>query len=507
MKYNEHKINKYNTRISLIDYYITKNIIKLIKKDYTFIQNNDYLLGLNNSLGKNSLNILLDNAEFSTLIRLINNNIYLLGFKNGSEKNLLQSLVPFDEFYPLINDFLTSNTDPSFTETIISEYDTYNNNFIDYCIELIKLNQDSNSNSNSNSESNKLTSLYDILENIYNYDKEEIHQIITKLCKHITNPTTLLQIIKYINPTFHDIYPDENNNTCIDYLILNDNIETLDYLINHIDHIYFVNFEENSIFILLNNIENNTITNPHAKLITIIFKILSKSNISNMKDMYNNSILIKLLKIFKLEVAVIRQYIPYFDIFEQNTSGVSIYDIIIEKYDYREIFNNNKYYNDSVIKHKDLTLVNHKFSIKKFLTNTNSGIFSSDALHNMIYTLIILQQNIGIITIPNIKITDSEYINHQNYLQQSNNDKDILGLTKLYFHNFNDYLPHLIIWKDITNYYINSQLITWLQNNNSSRTRFIYIKLSIISSNKIQGNIRHANLLLIDNEKKNHRTI
>jgi hypothetical protein len=83
----------------------------------------------------------------------------------------------------------------------------------------------------------------------------------------------------------------------------------------------------------------------------------------------------------------------------------------------------------------------------------------------------------------------------------SNNDKDILGIIRFYFHNFNSWLPHLIIWKDKFNYFIYPELISWLKNYSKIK-RFVYIKLSIIATSNIQGNIRHANLILIDNLKK-----
>ena len=62
-------------------------------------------------------------------------------------------------------------------------------------------------------------------------------------------------------------------------------------------------------------------------------------------------------------------------------------------------------------------------------------------------------------------------------------------------------MPHLIIWKDKSNYFIYPELVNWLKHYSLSK-RFYYIKLSIIASNKIQGNIRHANLILVDNLKK-----
>jgi hypothetical protein len=117
----------------------------------------------------------------------------------------------------------------------------------------------------------------------------------------------------------------------------------------------------------------------------------------------------------------------------------------------------------------------------------------------MIYTYIILERND--LLIPYVYIQNTIYKNELEYLSMSNNDKDIIGIIKFYFYNFNSWLPHLIIWKDKYNYFIHCELTNWIKKC-SGYKRFIYVKLSIIATNKFQGNIRHANLILIDNLKK-----
>jgi len=503
-------IKKYNSRISLIDYYITKNINSLVKSktEYNFIKNNNYLLGLTNNLGKNSLNILLENSNYEIIKKLIEYDVRIINYKNTMEQNLLQSLITYEENYPLINKILEQQSTNIFTDyneynnfkiKILSNKDINGIDLIDQCIELIKLSV------NFNIE--RIIPIISILKSINNLDKEDIFIIITKLCREITNSKLLFAIIKQINPTHIDIYPDEHNYTCIDYLILEDNIEILDYLIDRIDHIYFVNYEENSIFLLLNNINNNNlnINQSHNKLIEIIFRILAKSNINKMKDMYNENILLKLLSMYVIDKSTIKESIDYFDIFEQNINGENIYQLLIKKY-YSDIeyILDKEYLIDSQIKYTkivniNITSINFNLDIKKYLVETHYGLFNSDALHNMIYTTIILERND--IMIPYIIEPDSNFLNNEKNLLQSNNDKDILGLIKVYFYYFNTWLPHLVIWKDKTNYYIHPQLINWLKDNTLTK-RFIYLKLSIIATSKIQGNLRHANLILIDNQKK-----
>ena len=68
MKHIYNDISKYLEQVDLIEYYITKNICKLIKnkKDKKIIYNNLFLLGINNKNNKTSLEILLENYEYNT---------------------------------------------------------------------------------------------------------------------------------------------------------------------------------------------------------------------------------------------------------------------------------------------------------------------------------------------------------------------------------------------------------------------------------------------------------
>ena len=497
------KILQYNKQVSLIECYITKNICSLVKnvQELQFIKNNIFLLGITNKLGKNSLNILLENHNFLKIKELINYDVRILRFKNRNEKNFLMSLISYEEFYLLINKILSLKNNNiienyyQFKIKILSESDINGNTFIDMCIELIKINLDLGA--------NKLIPIIKILKTIYELNKEEIFLVITKLCRDIPNQQLLLKILEYINPKNLDIYPDIENNTCIDYLIFEEKYIILKYLIDRIEHIYFVNYEKNSVLSLLDNLDSNDerITN----IIELIFKILSKSNINKLKDIYNENIMFKLLKLFKLNRVILKKFIQYFDIFEQNIEGENIYNLLVNNYSstITDILD-NKYIIDSQIfyvPNNSITIIpiNFNFDIKHYLKQTNYGVFISDFIHNMIYTYIILERND--LLIPYIHKSNTIYKNNLDLITMSNNDKDILGIIRFYFHNFNNWLIHLIIWKDKSNYFIYPELISWLQNY-SKLKRFIYIKLSIIATNYIQGNIRHANLILIDNLKK-----
>ena len=497
------KVLSYSKQVSLLDCYITKHIISLVgkKNELAFIKANNYLLGITNKMGKNSLNILLENSQFKIIKELIDHDVRILRFKNRNEKNFLMSLISYEEFYQFINQLLKLRTNKiidnyyQFKIKLLSEPDVDGNTFVDLCIELINLNLES--------EVKKIMPIITIIKTIYELDKEEVFLITTKICRDITNQELGLKILEYINPKNLDIYPDHENNTCVDYLILEEKFKILNYLIDRIEHIYFVNFEENSVLTLLDNLDLGS--EQSSNIIELIFKILSKSNINKIKDMYNENIMFKLLKVFKLNKSILKKFIGYFDIFEQNTSGENIYDLLVDKYSsiITDVLDKG-YMIDSQIPYVpnnqiEIIPIDFNFDIKHYLKPTPYGIFISDSLHNMIYTYVILERNN--LQMAYIHEPNTIFKNNLNYLTMSNNDKDILSIIKFYFHNFNSWLPHLIIWKDKTNYFIYPELVKWLKYYSQTK-RFVYVKLSIIATNKIQGNIRHANLILIDNLKK-----
>jgi hypothetical protein len=81
----------------------------------------------------------------------------------------------------------------------------------------------------------------------------------------------------------------------------------------------------------------------------------------------------------------------------------------------------------------------------------------------------------------------------------SNNEKNILAYLKLYYTNFNTWVPHLILWKNKYNYWIDPNLITIIKQKQNS-VNFIYIKLSVYLLDNT--NTRHSNCIIIDNTNK-----
>jgi hypothetical protein len=479
-------MNELIKQISSIDLNITKNINVYIndKDKIEYIKKNLIILGYNNKLGKNSLNILIENGNYNIIKELIELDYKILNFKNLSEKNLLQSLLVIDDLYKYLLELLIflNKKDKIFFDKVILEKDIFNNNFIDTLILLLKKNE--NIKENNFLIINNLILILKLIFHIDNYS----NLILNNLCLELDNDDYILRILKILEIDNIDITKVLDNNLCIDFLYYKKNTKSFKYIINKAEYIRFINSDNNTIFSLLDSI------NIDNELLKIIMEIIYKSNIQELRDLNNNSIILLLLIKFNLDDDIVYNLVKDLDnkiILDKNINNISIFDLIKNK-------------NKNIIK-KIKIKTEEKFNYKKIKNmlccKTNIGIFNSDTLHNMIYTTMILEKYNDKITICSIEKNKTKIINDKFKLETCNNDKDLISLVYIYIKYFYNFYCHLIIWKDENNYFIDDLLIEFLINNcnNNYKKRFIYIKLSIIISDK---NVRHANLLLIDNKNK-----
>lgn len=488
-------IEYYLKQVDMIDLNVTKNITKIIKnkKELDFIKSNIFILGFNNKNRKNSLRILLDNREFKIVESLIKYNVEILDFKNTNKTNLFQMIITIEYFYDTIIDLL-KNYDVNFLVKIITNKDINIIDSVDLILSLITSNQEllinySNIDNNFNLDKS-LDKILQILKCIYQIDQEDKILLFNKLCAYIKNEVMLEKIIEYINPSNIDIYPDSNLLTCIDYLFINDNIKILEYMIPKINYIYFVNSDVNFLFEFINRIEDISIQKSISlnRLIKLLFDLLSKSNIKKIKNIKNENIMLVLIKKLiekkiNLKGILEDKYLKLFNPDEQSIYGESI----------NSLLNLN-------LKSKTKKNFNEiNLNYKKILEYTVVGIFGSDIEHNMIYTLIMLKKYSNL-TIPYF-VQDKKYFQEQNQLiSLSNNDYNLQSFLKNYFYKFNTFLPFIIIWKNLNNYYLDPNLILFLKSNLDQD--YIYVRLSINLTNEYGENIRHANMLFIDNKNK-----
>lgn len=479
-------INKFLKEIDLIDYYITKNITKIIKEKYNFIKKNLFLLSYTNKNKKNSLNILLEKNEYKIIEELINYNYLILDYKNSNQTNLLVSISYIEYFYKIINN-LIKTLDIDFLIKIMTNINNENTNFIDVIIDTIASNEYF---IKDNLKNKKFKKIVEIIKSIYLLGNCDKILLITKLCKAINNEDILLYIFNYINLDNIDINYDENFLSSIDYLIIKKNINTLCFFINKLNYVYFLNLEDNILFRLLNDYNY---LNQEEKILEIFFGILKKSNIDKIKNKFNQNIFYKLLSYYKINVKVIVNYINLFDIYEKDIFGNNILILIKNKYSEEDV-------NFIILNYKKNKIdIKIKINFNDLLIKTDIGLFNSDLLNNMLYTVNILEKYDNL-TIPYF-IQNKEYKEKELLLIDlaiSNNEKFVISLIKYFLINFNSFLPHIVIWKNKNNYFIDENLLPWLIINKNKK--IIYIKLSINILNN--DNIRHANIIIIDNKNK-----
>ena len=490
-KNNILNIEKYMTQIDLVDYYITKNIIKIVKnkKEFEFIKSNDFLLSISNKNNKNALMILLESNKFKIIQELIDNNYNLLSYKNIYENNLFKLLLAYDYFYEYIQ-ILIIKLDREFVLKILTEMNNTEVNFIDNLLFLININQNCYV---DNKCKNLIDKLIQIIKNIYLLDNEKITQIITKLCKIIYDSELLINIFKLIDINNFDIIPDSNMLICLDYLILNESYDALIYLLDKINYVQFINLDNNLFFKLWESSKLDL--KSKSELILII---LRKSNISKFKNNKNQNIFFKLLEEYKIEPKILVDFFNIIDIYEQDINGISILDLIKKKYANTELIYIKKYTSKQINYNDIYKKICFKIKLNKKLLKSDIGIFNSNIIHNMLYTIILLKTNHDILLIPNYIQSNEYYKEQQKLIDMSNNEKNIIIYLKSYFNNFNMWLPHLILWKNKYNYWIDPNLIIWLLAN-KTKSKFIYIKLSVYL---LDNNTRHSNAIIIDNVNK-----
>jgi len=141
-----------------------------------------------------------------------------------------------------------------------------------------------------------------------------------------------------------------------------------------------------------------------------------------------------------------------------------------------------------------------KLTIDKKLNNT--GLFNSDILHNMLYLLYILEKYDNI-TIPYKKCIMENYKKELYELSLENIDYnvyhkiiyDLVKFGKTYLYPM---MPSLILWFNRDLYYLDDDLFdnikNIIENNLNKKIRYIFIKITLIISDKFT----HANCILID---------
>lgn len=339
--------------------------------------------------------------------------------------------------------------------------------------------------------------------------------------------------VRYNNPLVYAIIHDKNH--IIDTLLKYDidiNIITSDYISPLIVSVVKNNIDitkkliSKGADINYSGAENDynptaiAILNNSSEMLNLLLN--NKPNLSVINRQLDTPLHIALID-RKLNISDIFRLIYKSDLNLQNINGDTPLHILLKKYDW-------KYFKE-LLKSKDLdiNITNkkgkkpidyiHKEELSAFMSivknpnidndknkinlvtgvSTNIGIFNADAIHNIIYTILILD-NYKNITAPSQKKTKIKYINDKYELEylnlyQSKKEIIIADLQKIYTDFAYEIVPYLIIWGGKGRYHIHKDLDFYLNNAlNNKNIRFVFMKITIVTSEKSS----HANVLIYD---------
>ena len=149
---------------------------------------------------------------------------------------------------------------------------------------------------------------------------------------------------------------------------------------------------------------------------------------------------------------------------------------------------------------EDNMIMNKKINIITGVPVT-VGVFNSDSLHNMIYTVQIMKKYKNV-SIPfqyyiSDKVINDKILYANNNLYKQPHEFVISDLVKIYTEYFYEILPYLIIWRSQTQYFIHNNLKFLLKKCLSSqKIRFIVLKLTLVTA----PNGTHANIIIYDKQ-------
>ena len=350
-----------------------------------------------------------------------------------------------------------------------------------------------------------------ILEKYFiNNNKQDKSLILAKLCKTIDNDNILNYIVKLLGNQKLELHQDDNKLTAIDYLIYRGKLNILDKLLDNAINLEFINFEENSLFYLIETCETDNI-------IGLILKIIDKGNVHNIYDKFNNNIILKLLQHFKfnkkLDIKALSSVIDTFDIFEQNIFKDSIYSIAQSKIGENiKLLFKNSYLVDSQLEHTilnpyhiNIKFINYNFNPKYLLNKTDSNDFKTDYISATLYYLIMAKQyddvEICYCNDNNLdgNLFDNKNLKNNNSSQKvtptSNNNysQKVIMVFNLNNTNFPKRMPFIMIF-DNGSYWLDSRFVKICK---KSIKRFVVLKVILALKKSF-----HANIVIIDKVKK-----
>lgn len=193
------------------------------------------------------------------------------------------------------------------------------------------------------------------------------------------------------------------------------------------------------------------------------------------------------------------------DMNKKNIIGKTPGSLLLKTQDwknYSELLKSQKLeiFNDDIVTHlvsDDLShigLIEFNASLESTY-NSPYGLFNANLVHHCIY-LACFYRKYNNFDIPfqfyYLSKAKTDEDNYNNY--EINSDKTIFDIIKSYMQIIYELVPHVIIWRNATNYFTHTDLKFYVNRLiSTSQKRFIYIKLTLINDVTM-----HANLLLYD---------
>ena len=469
------------------------------------------------------------------ILKLINNNEYKKILKIFTEKNINKDIIngkklihllssrgkidilkKIEKKIPTINKYLVDDDGNTMFHLLLI------NGWFNY--EYIKKNTESLTKLNNYNETilfysidnyiflTKLINLYNKNDKSYLFEKlssKDDQSIIHKIIKKSINNKNYCKLLNLVfnSLKFNEDYIfyciKKNSEDCFDFFI--DKLENINIKKNGIPLLtYAIVFENNNIIkkiLKVKNLDinyagfeqrflpiNAAISYKNNEILNIILK--NENTDLNKKDNNNNFPINNLIKNWEIIDNYTDKNLKI--IFSKNFDN-NIYNNLTD--DQRKILKKLKikqsFQVEEVIKENKIKFIGKK---------NNKGIFNSDPVHSMIYTLEMIKKHKDLIIPIQINIQKKEYDNYILNLMYVDNNKNsirISELVKIYNNLFYNLLPHIIIWKDVNLNYINKDLIFYLKVLNKSKCRFVMLKLTLLLENST-----HANMILYDKNNK-----
>ena len=449
---------------------------------YELIKDTNIDIYLSNGRGENILHLLLRNGWDKIALEIVKTYPELLNYQNMinmypilyavERKNTLDKLIDIilkhKDFIDQIN-VVTQDNKNLITRLI----DTDNLEIIEKLIKYINF--------------NILKNLPILMYAIFQKKNNIVNKLIEK------NPHDCINIHNDVN-----MFPIHTALTIQSLDIVKKLLESKDFDMKNLDHGSIDNLYL-PLNMALDIINYKGPEKDYLKIVELIFNNIKNFNsIDKFKNTYAHyaaNIKMK-YEILQKEKTIIDKIIEKLNNNSKNIDNISVQEIL-----------NNKLMNKDNSK-KCILSTKNKIEFPETKYKSNTGLFNSDIIHNMIYFIYILKthNNICMPMIKSSKENENIAKNIIDKLKFQNIPYDLyyMGLRELLnigYETFYELMPSIIIWKDKELYWFDPNFEECIKNCVKSDKRFIMIKVSYLH----RPDSLHANVIIYDKEDSSYR--